>query len=141
MGVRHVLMVSRPGLQLLAKNCDQSLIKLTKYVDNRSHKYLPSMLAIRASLPVQTLCRKSIETTNYVSRAFRRATHQCEGSNPSHWWVSSPPCSRRATHRGGPSCKVGRGQFPHSIKLTSSPPLQPHVNTVVTAMHPRADNC
>ena len=53
-----------------------------------------------------------------------------------------PPCSRRATHRcegpplvrGGPSCKVGRGQFPHSIKLTSSPPLQPHVNTVVTAM-------
>ena len=76
--------------------------------------------------------------------AFRHATHQCEGSNPSHWWVSSPPCSRRATHRcegpplvrGGPSCKVCRGQFPHSIKLTSSPPspLQPHVNTVITAM-------
>ena len=59
----------------------------------------------------------------------RNIGQQCTSSPPTTHQCEGPPLMR-----GGPSCKVGRGQFPHSIKLTSPPPLQPHVNTVVTAM-------
>ena len=54
-------------------------------------------------------CIKIICVDHYhvYSELPSAATHRCEGSNPSHWWVSSPPPSPLCPPPRGPTPREG----------------------------------